>query len=159
MSPTDDPIATLTPAPLRRALSFSVLFALGVMLVYLAFTVPGAGVLTRAVLVVGGIGAIVLADKQRRATSLSIVMTATGLYESTGREICQLDDITGIDRGAFAFKPSNGFLIRTKSSGARAWAPGLWWRLGRRIGIGGVVPASQAKLMSDAITVRLAERS
>ena len=36
--------------------------------------------------------------------------------------------------------------------------PGLWWRIGRRIGVGGVTPASQSKVMADLITARLIER-
>jgi len=158
MTPSDDAIATITPAPMRRGLSFAVLFGLGAMLVYLAFSLPGAGALARTILVAGGVGAVLMADKLRRATALSIVMTDTVLRDSSGRVLCQLDDIAGIDRGAFSFKPSNGFLIRTKTRAPRVWAPGLWWRIGRRIGVGGVVPAGQSKAMSDAITLYLAER-
>jgi len=157
MTPMQNQIAIITPAPVRRAVSFSVLFLLGAMLVYLAFTVPGASAVTRTILIAGGIAAFVLADKLRRATALSLIMTEDGLYDSTGREICLIAEIAGIDRGAFSFKPSNGFLIRTKTRGPRAWAPGLWWRLGRRIGVGGVVPAGQAKFMSEAIAMRLAD--
>ncbi len=157
MTPMKNQIAIITPAPVRRAVSFTILFLLGAMLVYLAFTVPGASAVTRTILIAGGITAIVLADKLRRATALSLIMTEDGLYDSTGREICLIAEITGIDRGAFAFKPSNGFLIRTKTRGPRTWAPGLWWRLGRRIGVGGVVPAGQAKFMAEAIAIRLAD--
>ena len=63
-----------------------------------------------------------------------------------------------MDRGTFAFKPSNGFLLRTATKQPRLWKPGLYWRMGRRIGVGGITRAAEAKLMADVIAVRLAER-
>jgi len=67
-------------------------------------------------------------------------------------------DIERVDRGVFAFKPSNGFLVRTREPSARAWRPGLWWRFGRRIGVGGVTSANQTKAMSEILAAMLAER-
>jgi len=33
-------------------------------------------------------------------------------------------------------KPTNGFVVRARNSMPAAWTPGIWWRLGRRIGVG-----------------------
>ena len=48
--------------------------------------------------------------------------------------------------------------LKTKTPAARRWEPGLWWRIGRRIGVGGVTPASQSKVMADLISARLVIR-
>ena len=106
-----------------------------------------------------GVGLVVLADRMRRATMRAIELTPDGLRESTGRVLCRLDEIESMERGAFAFKPSNGLLVRLKSGAPAAWAPGLWWRIGRKIGIGGVTSASQAKVLSDMISIQLIQRS
>ena len=96
----------------------------------------------------------------RRATSNAIELTATILRDSDGTVIARIEDIEHIDRGVFAFKPSNGFLLRTKAGtgGTREWRPGLWWRMGRRIGIGGMTPGRQTKYMAEAIATIIATR-
>jgi hypothetical protein len=54
-------------------------------------------------------------------------------------------------------KPSNGFTVVMETKQPRAWAPGLWWRVGRRVGVGGVTGASQTKFMAEQIALRLAQ--
>ena len=63
-----------------------------------------------------------------------------------------------VDRGLFAFKPSNGFVVVLSQGGWRGWAPGLWWRLGRRLGVGGVTSAAQAKAMAEILSIEIARR-
>ena len=70
----------------------------------------------------------------------------------------RIEEVEALERGLFAFKPSNGFLIRTRAPKPRGWQPGLWWRVGRRIGIGGVTSAGQAKAMSEIMAALLLER-
>jgi len=41
----------------------------------------------------------------------------------------------------------------------RAWSPGMWWRMGRRVGIGGTVAAGPAKFMAEQIALRIATRT
>ena len=153
----ENQVAEIKPTLMRRTASFSILFVLGTMLIYLAFSMQSVALFWQIVLIGFGVLILLLADRMRRATSLSIIMTEEGLYESTGHEICRIEDITGIDRGALAFKPSNGFLIRTRKPGPFGWAPGLWWRLGRSIGVGGATPAGQAKFMSEMLAMRVAQ--
>jgi hypothetical protein len=64
-----------------------------------------------------------------------------------------------VDRGTFAFKPSNGFLLRTETRQPRLWQPGLYWRTGRRIGVGGITRAAESKALADLIAIKLAERA
>ncbi len=154
-----EPIATITPSPARRLVSFLVLAALGAMLVYLGLAMAGGGLFWQLVLIGFGAAMLWLAERLRRATALSILLDGQRLVDSSGRELCRLEDIERIERGAFAFKPSQGFLIRTRRpAGPRGWAPGLWWRLGRYIGIGGTTPAGQGKFMAEMIALHLHRR-
>lgn len=141
----------------RRLLGMGSLMILGVMLLYIA-VVQSPAFHWRLFLLLLGVGTIVLADKMRRATSTQIELTETELRDSDGTIIARIEDIDGMDRGFFAFKPSNGFLIRTTVKQSNAWRPGLWWRVGRRIGIGGMTSASQTKVMSEIIAAIRAKR-
>jgi hypothetical protein len=91
-------------------------------------------------------------------TGRMIELTQDELRLSDGTLICRTEDIHKIDRSFFAFKPSNGFLVTTKVSYPFTWAPGLWWRFGKRIGIGGVTPGSQGKAMADTLAALVAQR-
>lgn len=151
----DEILATVTPSPMRRWMAVAMLVALGGLLVWLAITVPPQSLVLQLFLLALGCGALVMADLIRRATETHIALTAEGLRDGNGRLLCRMDQIAGVDRGAFAFKPSNGFLVKLKEPMPRVWQPGLWWRLGRRIGVGGVTPAGQGKFMADMIALKL----
>lgn len=148
--------AEITPSPFRRTVAVSVLLMLGGLLVYLAFSNPPETIYWQLFLLVVGLGAVFLSDKLRRSTALHILFENDVITDSSGRELCKLSEIAEVERGAFAFKPSNGFLIRLHKPKPRVWAPGLWWGFGRKIGVGGVVPASQSKFMAEMIALRLA---
>ena len=152
-----DPIVTISSSPVRRMFSIGILMLLGGMLIYLAFAVPLASVARQIGLIVIGIGVLILGDKLRRSTALSIVLSESGISDSSGRQLCRMEDIAGIDRGAFAIKPANGFMLRTKNPLGRHWSPGLWWRFGRRIGVGGATSCSESKMMAEVIAMRLAQ--
>ena len=151
-------IAIVAPSPLRRAFGISALAALGGICLWIALGVPPEDPVWHIVLLVIGGGALWLADRLRRATADRIELTAGGLRETGGRVLAPLDRIVSVESGVFAFKPSSGFLIRLDRAAPRAWAPGLWWRLGRRVGVGGVTAGHQARYMAEAIAVLLAER-
>ena len=155
---SDEVIGTVSASIGRRVLGITSLALLGVMLIYVAATQPPA-ILGQFILLLTGGGAIWMADKMRRATSSVIEMTETELRDSSGVTICMIEDIEAIDRGFFAFKPSNGFLLKTKSPDTRMWRPGLWWRAGRRIGIGGMTPGNQTKFMSEILAATIAQRN
>lgn len=150
-------LATVNASAGRRWLGMVSLGFLGVMVIWIAFA-STPQIEWRVFLVGVGFAAILLADKIRRATSSRIELTDTELRDSDGTVIAQIEDIMAIDRGFFAFKPSNGFLLKLRKGDARIWRPGLWWRLGRRVGVGGMTPGSQTKFMSEIIAIKLAER-
>ena len=155
--PTPEVIAVVRASLGRRLIGLVALGGLGIMLIYIALArSPDLG--WQAFLIVIGLGAIWLADGMRRGTASQVELTETALQDADGTVIAHLDDIENIDRGFFAFKPSNGFLVKTRHSAPRAYRPGLWWRMGRRIGIGGMTPGSQTKFMSEMLAAILAER-
>jgi len=131
-------------------------FALGALLILLAFVQPPAFG-WQIFLIVLGAGALIVAERLRRATLLGLVLTDTELRDTGGQVLTQLSNVKSVDRGAFAFKPSNGFVLRLHNRAPHVWAPGLWWRFATRIGVGGVTPAGPAKYMAEQIALRIGE--
>ena len=148
-------VARVGASPIRRVFAFGVLFILGAMLILIALVQPPSFGLQMMLI---GFGAAVLwaAERMRRATTTVIELTTDGLRDSTGVLVIPYDDMVRVERGVFAMKPSNGFVLITKDRGPRGWAPGLWWRVGRRIGVGGVTAAGAGKFMAEQIALTLA---
>ena len=141
----------------RRWLGVGMLLFLGGLLIYVAFATPPDLAWQMFLLLMGGVS-LWVGDKMRRATEGWIELTEDALITHEGEVIARIDEIEKVERGMLAFKPSNGFMIKTKNPAARRWEPGLWWRMGRRIGVGGVTPASQSKVMADLISAKLMMR-
>ena len=148
----DDEILAVMQASMgRRILGVGCLAALGVMLIWIGLTRSFDALFWQGFLILLGAVALWLADAMRRATASRIELTREELRSNDGEVIVRIDEIDGMDRGMFAFKPSNGFLLKTKEKAPARWRPGLWWRMGRRIGLGGVTPGHQSKAMSEMI--------
>jgi len=141
----------------RRVFACGVLYGLGIVVIYLAMTRPPAMGWLLFLLALG-VGVLIIAERLRRATTIEIELTKTQVRDTTGRILAELDDVRRVERGAFALKPSNGFTLVMKTRGPRAWAPGMWWRMGRRVGVGGAVSAGPAKFMAEQIALRIAQR-
>ena len=154
----DDVLAVVRASTPRRFLGIGMLLILGLMLIYTALVRPPAVLGWQIFLI--GLGALCLwaAERMRLATTLAVELTRDGLRTSDGEEIAAMDNITSVDRGMFVFKPSNGFIVRLKASTPRRWQPGIWWRFGGRVGIGGVTPGAQGKIMADMLAAMLLER-
>lgn len=154
----DDVLLTVRASPGRRWLGIVCMYVLAFTLIYLAFAQPPALGWQIFMLVLGA-GALWLGETMRRSTERVIELTRRVLRDSSGAVLIEIDQIDAVDRSVFAFKPSNGFLIRSKQKGApRAWQPGLWWRVGRQIGVGGVTAAHQTKPMAELLQTLVAER-
>lgn len=152
-----DVIAYIRPSLARRVIGASMLGLLGLIVTYVALWQPPA--LGWQLFLLGmGAGALFLTVRLWHATGVSLELTREELRDSTGRHIVSVAQIDSVSRGVFAFKPSNGFMIILKESGPRAWAPGLWWRVGRRIGIGGVTSGHEARNFADILMMMLADR-
>ena len=83
-----------------------------------------------------------------------LTLTKAGIEDQSGALLCPIEEIARVDRSAFAFRPSTGFLIRLKSPAQIGWHPGLWWRFGTRLGVGGLTSSSQSKAMASLLMLR-----
>lgn len=149
--------ARAAASPGRRWLGVGMQYLLGLLVLYVLLMQPPAPVWAVLMAAVG-IGALVLAERMRRATTRGLELRAETLCDDTGQVIARVEDVVAVERGVFAFKPSNGFVLVMKAKGGRAWAPGLWWRAGRRVGIGGVLPQAETKFMAEVIATWIAQR-
>jgi hypothetical protein len=142
----------------RRVLGVGMLLILGALLVYTALAHPPGALGWQAFLL--GMGGLCLwvAERMRQATQIGVELTEDGLHTTSGEVIAEIDDIHSVDRSIFVFKPSNGFIVRLKRSNSARWQPGMWWRMGSRIGIGGVTPGGQGKVMADVLSAMLLKR-
>lgn len=144
------------PSPTRRAIMLIAIGGVGAMLVWLGFAASG-GLAGRLVLLVFGVCALSVLPALWRATSLRLVLDQGELTDTAGNRICTVDQVEGVERGALAFKPSNGFSLVLKERQSRGWVPGLWWRVGRRVGVGGILPSGQTKFMAEMIEMQRRE--
>jgi hypothetical protein len=148
---TEDILSVLPASAGRRWMGIIVFFALGVLLLWLGIAnSPSFG--WRIGFIVFGMAALWGADVMRRSTADEIVLTREVLRTRSGRVLTRVDNVDKVERGAFAFKPSQGFLVRLKTPTEPGWAPGLWWARGTYVGIGGVVSGGQAKAMAEILT-------
>lgn len=151
--PEPETLAELRASAPRRVFGTGLLAALAMLLAWLAAVAPtGIGARLGLLLAAGLSGYAAMA--LWRATAQAVFLTETGLVQSDGRVLAAMDEIAAVDRGLFALKPSNGFLVRLDRSRPFAWAPGLWWRWGRRLGVGGMTGAAQAKAMADLLALK-----
>jgi len=152
-------LTTVHASAPRRLFGVTLNIVLGLLLIYIALIKPPAHMGWQAFLVLLGVTVLWLGQKMWYATQRVIELTETELRDSSGEVIAYVDQIVSIDRGMLAFKPSNGFIFKVKTVQPRVWNPGLWWRFGRRVGVGGVTPGSSTKMMADIIAAKLAERT
>ncbi|MEZ5912450.1 MAG: hypothetical protein R3D84_09700 [Paracoccaceae bacterium] len=152
-------LATLTPTAPRRIVGTSVLAALGALLLSVASLRTPAALWLAILLYAMGAMALFLAVRLWQVTARRLELTAGELREAGGARLAHVAEIRSVSRGAFAFKPSNGFGLRLSAPGARAWRPGLWWRIGTRVGVGGVTSGPEARFMAETIDRLIAGRA
>lgn len=154
----EDILAELDPSGPRRWLAVALLLSLGGLVLYLAFAQPPASLLWQIFLIGMGLFSLWFAHRLQMATTRKLWLTKEALMDSDGTVLARVEDIVAVNRGMLALKPSNGFMLQLKNPAPREWQPGLWWRLGRRVAVGGVTPGSQARPMADVIAVMIAQR-
>ena len=143
---------------MRFGVSLGAIFAFGITLLVIAlFSGESTGGLRIGAGVIGAC-MISLAMRVMRRGRTGISLNQAGLFETTGREICRIEDIRTIDRGFAALRPSTGFMIRLHEAADPGWSPGLWWRYGRMVGIGGMTPPGQGRAMAEILSAMLADR-
>lgn len=152
---SDEILATVHASGPRRLFGVTSLFVLGGLVIYVALAQPPENLFWRLFLLVLGGATLWLSEMMRRATLLTVELTERQLRCSDGTVIAEVSQIASLDRGTFAFKPSHGFLLRLHEKAPVCWQPGLWWRFGRRVGIGGVTPGPQTRIMADMISAMI----
>ncbi len=154
----EEVLAELSVAPARWLFGVAMLLSLGALVIYLGSSAPQLGGVARVFLISVGILFVLSGERSRRMRGVSIWLTETRLIDSQGQLLATIDTITGVDRGVMAIKPSNGFLLYLDHKPGRAWVPGLWWRFGRFVGVGGSTQSAAAKFMAELIAMRVAAR-
>lgn len=153
-------IARLRPAALQRGIGLSFVVIVGAFFLWTGVLSSPENELGNAgpFLVVAGTLALWFALRLWRATAVGLELTDEELRDTNGRVLARLDQILSVDRGTFAFKPSGGFVLRLTEAPGAAWQPGLWWRFGTRLGVGGVTSRAEARFLADTIMFKIVER-
>lgn len=152
------PTLVLQTSAAKRVFSVGILYVLAGLLGFVLFVHPPGDLVWLVFLAVMVAGTVWLALRTQASRGW-LELREDGLYLNGADLICSLDDIASVNRGVFAFKPSNGFLLRMKDPGPRRWAPGLYWRLGPFLGVGGATHKAQADVMSETIALELERRA
>ena len=154
----DDILIEVDPSGPRRWVGIIMLWALSGLLLYLAFAHPPANALWLVFLIALGLFCLWVAYRLQVATMRKLYLTEDALIDSDGQVLTRIEDVVSVDRGMLAIKPSNGFMLKLKNPGPRAWQPGLWWRIGRRLAVGGVTNSGQTRPMADIISIKIAQK-
>ncbi len=155
---SDEVLTELYASNSRRVLGVGMLAFLGGLLIYAALAHPPSNLGWQVFLIVMGGLSLWAAESMRQATRHGVQLTEEGLRSTDGEVLATLDQIQSVDRSIFVFKPSNGFVVHLNTSAPWRWQPGLWWRMGARIGVGGVTPGGAGKVMSDMLAAMLLKR-
>lgn len=145
--------ARLAAPPVRRVVAAGMIVTLGALILWIAVSNPPAALGWRLFLFAAGAATLWLAVGLWQATAVVLELTGTELREAGGRRLARIDEIEAVNRGVLALKPSNGFTLVLRTAPGAVWAPGLWWRLGRRVGVGGVTGRFEGRRMADALSV------
>lgn len=157
MKPSPQTLARLDISTGLRTTATVVLGLIGGALIARAFG-GGAWSTEQILSVLGALLAFAAMRRIHARTPAGIVLTSDALWDTDGVLIARLEDIASVNRGRFAFKPPNGFTLRLHAPARALWAPGIYWRYGRTLGIGGMTPLHPAKAMATAIEAALAAR-
>lgn len=144
-------LAELRPSPPRRVVGVTVLAVLGAVLIWLVLAYPPAALGWTVFLLGFGAASLSLAVRMWQSTGQGLVLTRETLCDHAGTVLARVDQIRAVNRGVFAFKPAGGFTLALRESASLGWAPGLWWRLGRSVGVGGVTHRHEARYMAEVL--------
>ena len=147
---SQSPPPVLAPTAFRTATGIAVMAGLALLLLSAA---AAQGAVAQALMIAAALAALALAFAMWRGRSDSLRWTDAGLSDAAGQVIARRDDIVRVERNPIALKPSNGFTLHLARPHARAWQPGLYWRIGRRVGVGGLTSPGVAKALADRIAL------
>ncbi|MCB2093371.1 MAG: hypothetical protein KDE11_03095 [Rhodobacteraceae bacterium] len=151
-------LARITPSAMRRLIAVATLAFVGILLITIAFIRSPADFSSAVFLLSAGVLALGLGVVFHRVSRCGLVLSEEELRDTSGRLLAKVADIRRVERGFLAFRPSNGFSLHLTVAGTRAWVPGLWWRFGRRIGVGGIISGAEGRAMADLIAALVLRR-
>ena len=154
----DDPITALRPSQMRYGFGLACITGFCLISAFALFAWNEGGWGVRGFFALAALVSGWAAYQLWRGGRRAVLLTEAGLVEDTGDVIAPFDAIKKVDRSPFATKPSNGFIVHLTEPAERGWRFGLWWRLGKRVGIGGLTSGADGRLMADLLTMRLRER-
>ncbi|MEM0977526.1 MAG: hypothetical protein AAGJ34_08330 [Pseudomonadota bacterium] len=79
------------------------------------------------------------------------------LRTEDGLVVAALTDIDVVQTGIFAMRPSNGFSLIMKEADHLPTRPGIFWRQGKMIGIGGILAAAETRAIGRLMQAKLKE--
>ena len=152
---TDADSIEMKVSPFRRWFAAGTVALTGVIFLGMALQNPPNGALLQ--LMIWALAALLLASalKLWRDTEVGVRLVGTRLETCAGELIVAMEDVEAIERGHFAFRPSNGFSLSLKRKAALRWRMGLWWTAGKRAAFGGAASSVEAKRLAEAIEHRL----
>ena len=86
-----------------------------------------------------------------RYSNVGFLINEIGLFNLDKSLICKIEDIEKVDVSPYTFKAANGFIVLLKTKNSFKAIPGLYWRLGKRISIGGLISKSESKFLSGTL--------
>ncbi|MDE0111848.1 MAG: hypothetical protein OXI87_06855 [Albidovulum sp.] len=144
-------LCSLEPSPSRALIGAFMLVLLAGFLFYIGFGDTSTHLASRVAIPALGIASLYSAFRIYSVSQDKILLTRDALRTRDGTLVANVGNIERVETGLLAMKPSNGFLVVLKEPMRRAWYPGLWWRFGKRIGIGGITSKHGGKVMAGAI--------
>jgi hypothetical protein len=148
---SDGIILSIGPSPARRY--FAVICFVTLALVLIGLVVQGSPSFVWQAFFLGtAIASLLGAKRLYQGTDDEIELTRSELRTKSGRLLTTIDNVNVVERGPFAFKPSNGFLVRLHAPCGKGWTPGLFWQRGTYLGVGGAINAGHTRAMAEAIT-------
>ena len=154
----DEVLIGLRASAGRRLIGIGALFLLCMIPLwhgYDNYSETGKGLTLNLLGLTGLFGALRIWQSSRTELEL----TPSELRETDGRQVVRVADIVKVDREAFGvLKPTNGFVIITRKSMPLVVSPGIWWRFGKRIGVGGLTGAGEGKAMAELLQDMLERR-
>ena len=151
-------IARLQVSAGRRWAGVVVLALIGLGLIYSGVVYPPATVLGRIGLFLLGSLLLLQAYWNLRVRSGALILRDDGLWVDGGTRLVGLDNVVTIQTSPFSIKPSNGFAIILERPVGFKWVPGLYWSVGRRIGVGGATSPAQGKAMAELLSALIMDR-
>lgn len=153
----DGVYARVMISPVRFYFSVLVQVMLAFVLLYMA-VISISGIIGKLIIITLAVFMLLQVNRLRQSLGREVWLTDAGIVTSDGLMLAPMGQIKEVSRGTFAFKPSNGFSVTLTDSLGFLWVPGFWWRIGRKVGIGGVTAASAAKFMAEQIAYKIALR-